>query len=61
MPAPRPWLTSGQAARLFHVSPKTLTRWARKGLLPHRRTLGGHRRYDPEHIERLIRTSTYQP
>jgi excisionase family DNA binding protein len=61
MPAPRPWLTAGQAARLFHVSPKTLSRWARQGRLAHRRTLGGHRRYDPEHIEQLVRAQTHQP
>jgi excisionase family DNA binding protein len=61
MPAHRPWLTAGQAARLFHVSPKTLARWARQGRLAHRRTLGGHRRYDPEHIDRLVRARTYQP
>ena len=61
MPAHRPWLTGGQAARRLHVSPKTVARWARQGRLAHRRTLGGHRRYDPEHIEQLVRAQTYQP
>jgi excisionase family DNA binding protein len=32
-------------ARLFRVSPKTVTRWAQLGKLPAMRTLGGHRRF----------------
>jgi excisionase family DNA binding protein len=61
MPARRPWLTSRQVAAQLHVTPKTVSRWAKEGRLPHRRTLGGHRRYDPEHIERLVQARTYQP
>ena len=61
MPVHRPWLTAGQAARQFRVSPKTLARWAKQGRLAHRRTLGGHRRYDPELIDQLVQTLTYRP
>jgi excisionase family DNA binding protein len=61
MPAHRPWLTASQAARQFHVSPNTVSRWARQGRLPCRRTLGGHRRYDPKRIEQLVRAQTYPP
>jgi excisionase family DNA binding protein len=57
----RPWLTSKQVAARLHVTPKTVSRWAKEGRLPHRRTLGGHRRYDPAHIEALVRARTYQP
>jgi excisionase family DNA binding protein len=58
---PARWLTAAQVARQLQVSPKTVTRWARQGRLAHRRTLGGHRRYDPEHIDQLVRALTHQP
>ena len=61
MPASRAWLTSNEVARRLHVTPKTVAHWARQGRLAHRRTLGGHRRYDPERIEQLARALTYQP
>ncbi len=44
------YLTPGQAARLLHVSPKTVDRWADQGLVPCVVTLGGHRRFSPEAI-----------
>lgn len=40
-----PLLTPGEVAELFRVNPKTVVRWAKAGLLPSLRTLGGHRRY----------------
>jgi excisionase family DNA binding protein len=61
MPTHRPWLTAREVANRLHVTPKTVSRWARQGRLAHRRTLGGHRRYDPEHIEQLVRAQTHQP
>jgi excisionase family DNA binding protein len=61
MPAHRPWLTAREVANRLHVTPKTVARWARQGRLAHRRTLGGHRRYDPERIEQLVRAQTHQP
>ena len=61
MPAHRPWLRAGEVAARLHVDPKTVTRWARQGRLAHRRTLGGHRRYDPEYIAELVRARTYPP
>ena len=61
MPASRTWLTASQAARRLQVSPKTVTRWASEGRLEHRRTLGGHRRYDPELIDALVAALTYRP
>jgi excisionase family DNA binding protein len=60
MPA-RAWLRAAEAAALLHVSPKTVARWAKDGRLPYRRTLGGHRRYDPQQIEALVRALTYRP
>jgi excisionase family DNA binding protein len=57
----RAWLRAAEAAALLHVSPKTVARWAKAGRLPFRRTLGGHRRYDPQQIQALVRALTYRP
>jgi excisionase family DNA binding protein len=61
MAASRPWLKTSEAAARLHVSAKTVTRWANQGRLQHRRTLGGHRRFDPELIDALVDALTYQP
>jgi excisionase family DNA binding protein len=61
MTASPAWLTASQAAARLHVSAKTVTRWASQGRLEHRRTLGGHRRYDPELIDALVEALTYRP
>jgi excisionase family DNA binding protein len=61
MPTPHAWLRAAEVAARLHVSPKTVSRWAKQGRLEHRRTLGGHRRYDPEQIDQLVRALTYQP
>jgi excisionase family DNA binding protein len=47
------FLTPSEVARILHVSPKTVSRWAREGKLPFVITMGGHRRFDPEKIEGL--------
>jgi excisionase family DNA binding protein len=51
-------LTPAEVARLFRVDPKTVTRWAQSGKLSPLRTLGGHRRYRREEVERLLTEST---
>ena len=61
MPASQAWLTASQVAARLHVSPKTVSRWANQGRLAHRRTLGGHRRFDPELIDALVNALTYRP
>jgi predicted site-specific integrase-resolvase len=43
------------------VSAKTVARWANQGRLQHRRTLGGHCRFDPELIDALVQALTYRP
>lgn len=43
-----PWLSVSAAARALGVSPSTLRLWASEGRVPHVRTAGGHRRFDPE-------------
>jgi excisionase family DNA binding protein len=57
----RAWLRAAEAAARLQVSPKTVSRWAKDGRLAHRRTLGGHRRYDPDQIDQLVRALTYRP
>lgn len=47
-------LTPSEVAQLFHVDPKTVTRWARAGKLTCTRTLGGHRRYSETEVRRLL-------
>jgi excisionase family DNA binding protein len=52
-------LRTAEVADLLHVHPKTVARWAKQGLLPHLRTLGGHRRY-PETAIRELAASLHQ-
>ncbi len=56
---PRTHLTGPEVAERLHVSPKTVSRWAKEGRLAHLRTLGGHRRYDPQMVDRLARQLTH--
>lgn len=49
-----PLMTPTEVARLFHVDPKTVTRWARAGRISCVRTLGGHRRYPRDEVMRLL-------
>ena len=55
-PSTARYLLASEVAEVFSVSPKTITRWARQGRLPHQRPLGGHRRYDPQVIANLAAT-----
>lgn len=54
------YLKTAEVARILHVSPKTVTRWARDGKLPHSRTLGGHRRFPSDAIEQLAKDLTQE-
>jgi len=49
-------LTPAEVAKLFRVDPKTVTRWAKGGKLSSIRTLGGHRRYRKEEIDRALQS-----
>jgi excisionase family DNA binding protein len=57
-PSAATFLRSAEAAAILQVSPKTVSRWARQGLLPHQRTLGGHRRYPEAAIRQLLASLT---
>ena len=47
------YLKTAEVADILHVSPKTVTRWAKDGKLPHSRTLGGHRRFPSTQIRKM--------
>ncbi|MDP4675439.1 MAG: BldC family transcriptional regulator [Candidatus Nanopelagicales bacterium] len=47
-------LTPAEVASLFHVDPKTVTRWAQSGKISSIRTLGGHRRYRASEVYALL-------
>jgi excisionase family DNA binding protein len=55
------YLRAGEAAALLNVSPKTVSRWAKEGKIPHIRTLGGHRRFPRAEVERLAREQAGGP
>ena len=42
------YLRAAEVADILHVSPKTVSRWAKEGKLPFLKTLGGHRYPDAE-------------
>jgi excisionase family DNA binding protein len=42
------WLSISAAARALGVSTSTLRAWAAEGHIPHVRTAGGHRRFNPD-------------
>ena len=50
----RDYLRVAEVADLFHVSTKTVVRWATEGKLPHVLTLGGHRRFPRADIEKVV-------
>ena len=47
------YLTPGEVARMLHVSPKTVNRWAHEGRIACIVTLGGHRRFQRDVVERI--------
>jgi excisionase family DNA binding protein len=55
------YLRTFEVAEILHVSPKTITRWAKDGKLPFRRTLGGHRRYPEAEIRAIARDLRGEP
>ena len=51
-----PFLRPRQAARLLGVEPRTVSNWARLGLLEAYRTAGGHHRFKLSDVQRLAQT-----
>ena len=55
MTDPQPeYLTPGQVARMLHVSPKTVNRWADQGRIGCIVTLGGHRRFARRDVAAVV-------
>ena len=48
------YLRTAEVAEILHVSPKTVSRWAKEGKLPFMRTLGGYRRSPQAQIRDLL-------
>lgn len=48
------YLPAGEVARIFRVTPRTVTRWTYTGKLPYIRTLGGQRRIPASAIQALM-------
>lgn len=47
-------LRTGEVAKLFQVSERTVAEWARRGRIPSVRTPGGHRLYPADEVRRLL-------
>jgi excisionase family DNA binding protein len=47
------FLLTAEVADILHVSPETVSRWAKQGRLPFMKTLGGHHRYPEAEIREL--------
>lgn len=50
-----PILTPGEVAELLRVHPKTVTRWAKEGLIPSFQTPGGHNRFREIDVRKLLK------
>ena len=46
---------------MLGVTPNTVSRWAREGRLPSVATLGGHRRYEIDVVESLMKRTLDEP
>lgn len=51
-------LTTNAVAKQLNVSPRTIQLWAESGVLPASKTVGGHRRFNPEDVRALQRQYT---
>jgi excisionase family DNA binding protein len=60
-PEPPSYLRAAEVADILHVSPKTVSRWAKDGKLPFLKTLGGHRRYPAVEIRQLVEELQVRP
>jgi CheY-like chemotaxis protein len=54
-PWTRHYLSPGETAEIFEVTPASLRGWTNKGILRAETTMGGHRRYPVSEVYRLAR------
>lgn len=57
----RKFLTSGDVARLFEVTPETVRQWEKTGKLRAFRSPGGRRRFPRDEVEVLMREAGIEP
>ncbi len=55
------FLLTAEVADILHVSPETVSRWAKQGKLPFMKTLGGHHRYPEAEIRELANQLREEP
>jgi excisionase family DNA binding protein len=58
---PEEFLRPAEAAELLHVSPQTISRWAKEGRISCVVTLGGHRRFRASEIRALAEANGLSP
>jgi excisionase family DNA binding protein len=56
-----PLLTPGDAALLLDLSPRRVARWCDAGLVPHFRTIGGHRRIRASELHAAFQAGVVPP
>jgi excisionase family DNA binding protein len=55
------YLLTAEVADILHVSPETVSRWAKQGKLPFMKTLGVHHRYPEAEIRELANQLREKP
>ena len=58
---PEEFLRPAEAAEMLHVSPQTISRWAKEGRISCVVTLGGHRRFRASEIRALVEPEGNSP
>ncbi len=53
------WLTLSEAAHYIGVHPSTLRDWAERGVIPHLRTPGGHRRFIEDDLRAYVASNRH--
>jgi excisionase family DNA binding protein len=53
------WMTLSEAAHYIGVHPSTLRDWAERGVIPHLRTPGGHRRFIEDDLRAYVASNRH--
>lgn len=61
MAEPEMYLTPGEVAKIFGVDTTTHRRWSNDGKIKYFRTMGGHRRYYADEVEKLAKFQFENP
>lgn len=55
------WVSLRRASEILGVHPATVRNWANEGKLPSRLTVGGHRRFSIQDLEKLVHSANELP